>query len=221
MATSSATRWVLASRWSGPVGWSPCQPCSHCSRQRRSQAGAVSGMSFCQKLGPPTPLGNRLRLSGRSARCGSMTGAIRPKYAMRSRFVIGGSSGVAGCGGKSTLSRFVSLSSRPPTRPDALAPEPRPGRRARRRRRRRAAVAVVGPAVGAAFAGAGAVARALAGSSPPGSRIDGTSTDERILRGLPLPGAFADAAPATLRPPAPRPGARGRPSAGRALRGCP
>ena len=52
-------------------------------------AGALVGMSFCQKPGPPAPFGYRCRFSGRSARCGSMTGATRAKYRMSSRLVTG------------------------------------------------------------------------------------------------------------------------------------
>jgi hypothetical protein len=67
-ATSVATRCSFASRASTPV-----------SRQRVSHAGAVFGMSFCQKLLPSAPSGKRFRLSARPARWGSMTGAILPK----------------------------------------------------------------------------------------------------------------------------------------------
>ena len=59
-------RWSFASRSS--------RPSTPVSCQRVSQVGAVSGMSFCQKPGAPAPLGNRWRLSGRSARWVSITG---------------------------------------------------------------------------------------------------------------------------------------------------
>ena len=44
----------------------PRAPSTPVSCQRRSQVGAVAGMSFCQKPGAPAPFGNRWRLSGRS-----------------------------------------------------------------------------------------------------------------------------------------------------------
>ena len=69
--TRSAMRWSLASRSSRPSTPVSCQRVSH--------VGAVAGMSFCQKPGAPAPFGNRWRLSGRSARCGSIVGAIRAK----------------------------------------------------------------------------------------------------------------------------------------------
>ena len=113
VATRSATTCSFASRASTPT-----------SRQRRSQAGSVGLRSFCQKPGPPAPSGKRWRLSGRSARCGSMhrgdPGEVADELALRDR-----PAGVARrAGGKSGLSRLVSFRSTPPIAPDALTAEP-------------------------------------------------------------------------------------------------
>ena len=66
--TRSAMRCSLASRSSTPTSF-----------QRRSHAGAVPGMSFCQNPGAFGPFGKRCMLSGRSWRCGSIVGAIWAK----------------------------------------------------------------------------------------------------------------------------------------------
>ena len=55
VATRSASRWVFGLR-------SSCSS-TPVSTQRFSQPGTVSGRSFCQKLGPPTPFGKRFRFS--------------------------------------------------------------------------------------------------------------------------------------------------------------
>ena len=73
VAARSATRWSFAARSSRSRNPVSCQIVSH--------LGADDGMSFCQNPGAAAPFGNRWRFSGRSARCGSIDGAIRAKYA--------------------------------------------------------------------------------------------------------------------------------------------
>ena len=41
----------------------------------RTQEGVPAGTFFSKKLGPSTPCGQRIRVTQRSLRCGSITGA--------------------------------------------------------------------------------------------------------------------------------------------------